>query len=112
MFPDPAQLGLEPTGAIQPIYLPGQSEGEAAAAQGFEMTLGIFWTEESPEQTIRWHERWLAIQSAVWREHQLRGLYRRLEQAEQALGCLGEKPGNDPGKLEQQAQAVLKHYRV
>mgnify|MGYP001587238267 CR=1 FL=1 len=103
---------LNPSVPIEPIYLSGQSEGEAAVAQGFEMTLGIFWTQESPEQTIRWHERWLAIQSAVWREQQLRGLYRRLEQAEQALGRLGEKPGNNPGKLEQQAQAVLKHYKV
>lgn len=103
---------LNPPVPIQPIYLPGQPEGEAAAAQGFEMTLGVFWTEGSPEQTIRWHERWLALQSAAWREHQLRGLYRQLEQAEQALSRLGERPGPDPGKLEQQAQAVLKQYKV
>jgi transposase len=80
--------------------------------QGFELPLGSLWFDKERQQWHRWSERWLVVQSYALGKRQIKGLDKRLLNAEKALGKLASKTKEDPVVLETKVVEILKRYRV
>ena len=67
------------------IFAEDASETDPPLGLGFEVPLGSIWLNPDNQTWHRWSERWLAVCSTAHRERQLKGLSKRLTQAELAL---------------------------
>ena len=106
------QWVLNPPGRVQAISLPGQDPSEPAIGIGFEMELGQYWSDPESGDTHRWSERYLVVRSDALAKQQRQGLHRRLKKAEQALSKIASKSHSERCRLQAQAEAVLKRYRL
>ncbi|MGH2416429.1 MAG: DUF4277 domain-containing protein, partial [Microcystaceae cyanobacterium] len=87
------QWVLDPPAASVEIRLPQQDADAPSVGQGFEVELGKFWLQPTPQKWRHWHERHLVIYSSSLATAQKRGLHQRLDQAQAALTKLAAKPG-------------------
>jgi transposase len=111
----PAQLQewvLNPPTPPTPIRLPDQSPSDPPVGEGFEVERTSSWLDPDTKTTYSWTERHLLVQSEVYAQTLRRGLQERLQKAQAALEALNSKPRTDQAPLQQQAQAILKRYRV
>lgn len=97
---------------LQLLQLPHQSSADIPLGVGFEMVLGKQWWDESTGTWVRWTERHLVVHSYAVAERKLLTLQQRLDEVELALAKLAAKPHKDCCKLTNQAQAILKRYRL
>jgi transposase len=91
------------------------SEGkttDSPVGQGFSIPLGSLWFDKESQKWHRWSERWLVVQSYALAKRQIKGLDKRLLNAEKALEKLAAKPEKDPVVLETKVAEILKRYRV
>ena len=103
---------LNPPTALEPIRLPHHAPEDPPIGVGFEMELGKLWQGPDNPSAFHWSERYLLIHSYALAERQIQALTKRLEKAEAALTKLSAKLIEDRCKLQNQAQAILKRYRV
>lgn len=106
------QWVLNPPTPIQDIRLPGQSEQETPAAQGFEVNLGNLYLWPQTQVQHHWHERSLVIHSDTLAQRQLQGLEQRLQRTQHDLSKLALKQHKDCCVLTNQVQAILKRHRT
>ncbi len=106
------QWVLNPPAQFQEITLPGQDPSEPAIGVGFEMELGQYWLDPETGETHGWSERYLVVRSDALAKRQRQGLNKRLQNAEQALSKLAAKSHRERCKLQAQAEAILKRYRL
>ncbi len=103
---------LNPPTVLEPIRLPHHSPEDPPIGVGFEMELGKLWQDPDSQSQFHWSERYLLFHSYALGERQIQALNKRLEKAEVALTKLSAKLIEDRCKLENQAKAILKRYRV
>ena len=94
------------------LNLPGQAPEVAPLGMGFEVLLGKQWQNPETQDWVQWEERHLVTHSYAVAAQKLKGLRQRLEKAELALAKLAAKPVADACRLQQQAEAALKRYRL
>ena len=103
---------LNPPAAAEEICLELSNPAAASIGLGFEMEVGKLWSDPDTQESFHWSERYLVVRSDALAKKQIRGLHQRLERAEQALAKLAAKPVDDEERLQSQARAILKRYRV
>lgn len=106
------QWVLEPPTESVDIRLPRQQEQENAVGKGFEVELGKFWLNPENNKWVRWHERYLVVYSQNLATAAINSQQQRINQAQQALDKLANKPGTDRALLSSKVENILKRYRV
>ena len=106
------QWVLNPPAPFQELTLPGQDPSKPAIGVGFEMELGQYWSDPETGETHCWSERYLVVRSDALARRQRQGLHKRLKNAEKALSKLAAKSHRERCKLQAQADAILKRYRL
>jgi transposase len=101
-----------PPTSVTEIICPDLEASEEPVGQGFEVPLGSLWFDKESQKWHRWSERWFVIQSYALARRQIKGLDKRLLNAEKALDKLAAKPEEDPVVLETKVAEILKRYRV
>ena len=101
-----------PPTTVREIICPDAESSDGPVGQGFEVPLGSLWFDKETQTWHHWSERWLVVQSYALAHRQIKGLDKRLLNAEKALAKLAAKSEEDPVVLQTKVAAILKRYRV
>ncbi len=101
-----------PPTTVREIFCPDGEPTDPPVGKGFEVPLGSLWLDEESPMWHRWSERWLVIRSHALAQRQIKGLKKRLYNAEGALAQLASQPGQDPTALQEKVDGILKRHRV
>ena len=101
-----------PPTTVTEIICPDAEPSDEPIGQGFCLPLGSLWFDKETQSWHRWSERWLVVQSYALARRQIKGLDKRLLNAEKALAKLVAKPEEDPVVLQTKVREILHRYRV
>lgn len=101
-----------PPTTVTEIICPDAEPSDGPIGQGFDVPLGSLWFDKEIQKWHRWSERWFVVQSYALAKRQIKGLEKRLLNAEKALAKLAAKLEDDPVVLQTKVAEILKRYRV